>query len=48
MDDEQRLVSQAAMTKALNPASHVFVYRNLVRHAVAFYSVSVVSAACRT
>eukprot|EP00730_Choanoeca_flexa_P015068 TRINITY_DN6822_c0_g1_i1.p1 TRINITY_DN6822_c0_g1~~TRINITY_DN6822_c0_g1_i1.p1 ORF type:complete len:447 (+),score=75.41 TRINITY_DN6822_c0_g1_i1:2-1342(+) len=31
MDCEERLVTQAAMTKAINPASNVFVYRNLVK-----------------
>ena len=31
MDCEERLVSQAVATKAANPASHVFVYRNLVK-----------------
>ena len=31
MDDEERLVTQAAMTKAASPDSRVFVYRNLVK-----------------
>ena len=31
MDCEERLVTQAAATKAANPAAHVFVYRNLVK-----------------
>ena len=31
MDCEERLVTQAAMVKKINPNSHVFVYRNLVK-----------------
>ena len=31
MDCEERLVTQAAMVKKINPDSHVFVYRNLVK-----------------
>ena len=31
MDCEERLLQQATMTKQLNPASHVFVYRNVVK-----------------
>ena len=31
MDDEERLVTQTSMTKAVSPNSHVFVYRNLVK-----------------
>ena len=31
MDCEERLVKQAAMTKAANPAVRVFAYRNLVK-----------------
>jgi len=31
MDCEERLVQQAVMTKTANPASHVFVYRNVVK-----------------
>lgn len=31
MDCEERLLKQAEMTAALNPHSHVFVYRNLVK-----------------
>jgi len=31
MDCEERLVKQARMTSDLNPSSHIFVYRNLVK-----------------
>lgn len=31
MDCEERLLKQAEMTKSLNPASHVFTYRNAVK-----------------
>ncbi len=31
MDCEERLLEQAAMTKALNPDTHTWVYRNLVK-----------------
>jgi hypothetical protein len=31
MDCEERLLSQAAMVKAVNPDTKVFVYRNLVK-----------------
>ena len=31
MDCEERLITQAAMTKAANPNTRVFVYRNLVK-----------------
>lgn len=31
MDDEELLVAQAAMTKAVSPDARVFVYRNLVK-----------------
>jgi hypothetical protein len=31
MDCEDRLLAQAKMTKKINPASHVFVYRNVVK-----------------
>lgn len=31
MDCQERLITQAERTKALNPAAHVGVYRNLVK-----------------
>ena len=31
MDDDSRLATQAAMIKAINPDTHVFIYRNLVK-----------------
>eukprot|EP01043_Picozoa_sp_COSAG02_P088920 COSAG02_NODE_25961_length_644_cov_1.223853_1_plen_214_part_11 len=31
MDDGARLITQAAMVKAVNPNSHVWIYRNLVK-----------------
>jgi hypothetical protein len=31
MDCEERLARQCEATKGLNPASHVFAYRNLVK-----------------
>lgn len=39
MDCEERLLQQARMTKALNPSSRVFVYRNLVKALPWFTSV---------
>ena len=39
MDCEERLVTQAVMTKKANPASHVFTYRNLVKALPWFSSV---------
>lgn len=39
MDCEERLQTQARMTKAYNPASHVFVYRNLIKALPWFASV---------
>ena len=39
MDCEERLVTQASMTKARNPATNVFVYRNLVKALPWFSSV---------
>ena len=31
MDCEERLVAQAELVKSVNPAAHVWVYRNLVK-----------------
>jgi hypothetical protein len=31
MDCEERLITQAHAVKAIQPATHVFVYRNLVK-----------------
>jgi hypothetical protein len=31
MDDDSRLATQAAMIKAINPNTHVWIYRNLVK-----------------
>ncbi|GAB5362746.1 hypothetical protein AAMO2058_000824700 [Amorphochlora amoebiformis] len=39
MDCEERLQTQAQLTKTQNPASHVFVYRNLVKALPWFSSV---------
>jgi hypothetical protein len=39
MDCEKRLQTQAQMTKARNPESHVFVYRNVVKALPWFASV---------
>ena len=37
MDCEERLLEQAEMTKRVNPDTHVFVYRNLVKALVSGY-----------
>jgi hypothetical protein len=37
MDDGARLITQAAMVKAVNPNTHVWIYRNLVK-ALSWYS----------
>jgi hypothetical protein len=37
MDDGARLITQAAMVKAVNPDTHVWIYRNLVK-ALSWYS----------
>lgn len=39
MDCEERLLKQAEMTKAINPSTNVFVYRNLVKALPWFTSV---------
>ena len=31
MDDDARLATEAAMIKAINPDTHVWIYRNLVK-----------------
>lgn len=37
MDDGSRLITQAAMVKAINPKTHVWIYRNLVK-ALSWYA----------
>ena len=36
MDCEERFLQQASMTKAANPATHTWVYRNVVKVSVVF------------